>query len=713
MQPKEIQTCRGFNKANLFAWSILICLTSVFGCCSNTIFSPPKIPTLSSSLLAKMTSQEEQEAKTDDPIIGRVKDIEFAGLTGRGLSETDLLNVPVELTLESTPAGAAYRVPGPGQPGVTIRLSDLKCHSTNELDDPGSQFHASALKAILEAISREYQRRRIAAVRINITRGAIERLRKTDSDGVLTISILEGKVTQVRALLANPRTANTTKSSKAKTGEATRANYESNAKNNEPRLVQAMANNSDTNDDPPAVRSENKSKEEVKDPLCERIRRLSAVEAGGLIKLEELDRYVAHLNRHPGRQVDAALSPGPREGNLTLDYLLTESKQPLFYGQISNTGTEQTSRCREQFGLIHHNLTRSDDILYLDYITGNFDSVHGVSGGYERPVGDWTRLRAKVFGSWREYEAGEVGLVGQSFKGKNYSVGGELAWNFFQHRLFFVDAVGGLQHHRVKVDNDMTGLEGKSSFLMPYLGLRAEKKSEQANFTASLIAEFNLPGAADSDEEGLTRLDRLGRVDTNRQWCTWRYALSSSFFLEPILDAKWKESEHASTLAHELFTSLRGQVTPDGRRVPANYMQTLGGFYTVRGYPESFSSGDNALLGTVEYRYHWPRSLKPNPRVGKLLGKDFRWQPEHKSGRPDWDLVLRGFLDAGHTSKNDKQYYEKDLTLISSGLGVELSLRNNVRIRADWGWPLKSADNGEDKVSVGGCRVHVSLSIIF
>ncbi|MBN2378035.1 MAG: ShlB/FhaC/HecB family hemolysin secretion/activation protein [Sedimentisphaerales bacterium] len=643
-------------------------------------------------------SVKADSAKTvneQDFIIGRVRKFDFKGVNGLSLTKEELLNVPVEMAA----VGNAYRAVQDHDPVVTVRLREVNESTSEDQPESGYLFHSSALKSILNAITRTYQKNKIAAVRVNVTRSAIEHLREPGSDGLLTIDIVEGRVAQVRVIPTAAKIQN--KFNDLGSAKANDLIYE-------------------------------------RDPVYERIQKQSAIQPGGLVRLNSLDRYITYLNRHPGRQVDAALAPGPEDGELTLDYLVSESKQPFFYTQISNTGTEQTSSCRQQFGMIHHNLTRRDDILYLDYITGDFDSVHGVSGGYEFPLGDkgpadwnsakqnsveksskgWTwgegsRVRAKVFGSWREYEAAEVGLSGQKFRGESYSVGGELAWNFFQHDAFFVDAVTGIQHSRVKVDNELSGLEGESSFLLPYFGLRASQQTEKVNVNGSLIAEFNLPEVANTDNEGLLALDRLGRVNTDRRWMTLRCALNTSFFLEPILDKKWKEPEHHSTLAHELFTSVRGQVTPNNRRVPANYLQTLGGFYTIRGYPESFASGDNALMGTVEYRYHWPRSLKPNSEPGSVFGKPFRFQPEHELGRPDWDLVFRTFFDAGQTSKNDKLNFEDNSTLISSGLGFEFSLRNNMKIRTDWGWPLKSATNGEDDVSVGNCRVHMSLSIIF
>jgi hypothetical protein len=669
--------------------------------------------------------------------MGTVRSIEFKGLCGQGLTKLQLLDTQVELTQ----IGNAYRAVQKGKPVSIIRLADINRadkdlekesvlpspnveknkHQSENRSVSGYSLHASAMQAILDAVSRTYQKHRIAGVRVNITRRAIDRLRGKNGDGVLTINILEGKVAQIRAQRAGAKSQDKAISPlSAKADGSRNESNHNNSKSSDPGFSKINAGNSDRggNDE---------------DPLCKRIRNLSAVQPGELIRLDVLDRHIAYLNRHPGRQVHVALAPGPAEGELTLDYLVSEIRQPMLYAQASNTGTEQTSRSRQQFGLVHHNLTRRDDTLYVDYMTGNFDSVHGVSSGYEWPLGnsvrrdedskrvehddstwaDGTRVRAKVYGSWREYEAAEVGLPNQNFSGKYHSVGGELAWNIFQRHTLLVDVVAGLQYDRVNTKNELAATDGKSSFLLPHYGFRAEKQTERATFNGSLIAEFNLPGIADTDREGLMSLDRLGRVNTDRNWLTIRYMANSSFFLEPVLDRKWRKPGHASTLAHELFTSVRGQFTPRNHRVPANYMQTAGGFYTVRGYPESFTTGDSAFIGTVEYRFHWPRSLKPREESAKMFGKPFRLRPEYELARPDWDLVFRSFFDFGHTHKNDKLFFERNSTLISTGVGVELSLRNNMKLRTDWGWPLKSGYNGEDSVSVGSNRVHMSLSVIF
>jgi len=67
------------------------------------------------------------------------------------------------------------------------------------------------------------------------------------------------------------------------------------------------------------------------------------VQAGELVDLDALDRYVYHLGRRPGRRVDLALSPSAAEDEVVLDLLIAENDPLLLYLQLSNTGTEETT----------------------------------------------------------------------------------------------------------------------------------------------------------------------------------------------------------------------------------------------------------------------------------------------------------------------------------------------------------------------------------
>ena len=73
------------------------------------------------------------------------------------------------------------------------------------------------------------------------------------------------------------------------------------------------------------------------------------------------------------RAPDSSIAAAEEPGGVALDFLVAENPPLTFYAQISNTGSKQTDRVRERFGLIHTQLTNNDDVLALDFVTAGFD----------------------------------------------------------------------------------------------------------------------------------------------------------------------------------------------------------------------------------------------------------------------------------------------------------------------------------------------------
>ena len=443
------------------------------------------------------------------------------------------------------------------------------------------------------------------------------------------------------------------------------------------------------------------------DPRYDRLRDGAPVQPGELIDLQELDRYVYHLGRRPGRRVDLALSPGLEADEVVLDLLIAENDPLLLYLQLSNTGTEETTDWRERAGLIHYNLTGVDDILSVDFFTGDFDNVNALSVSYERPFEDLGRAWWRVYGSVLEYSASEFGFPGDAFEGDTYSAGLETRFNLLQDQAFFIDGLVGARYDRVRTRNNISGTLGEAEFLLPYLGFRAEERTDRDDISAFVGVEWSIPGFAGTDG---SEVDELGRPLTDDDFALLRADLDWSFYLEPLLDPAWSDRDNP-TLAHEIAISLRA-VTSLHHRLPPNYSTSAGGFFTARGYPESFAFGDNALIGSLEYRFHVPRSLPPADR-GDLFGSPFAWSPRQPLERPDWDLIFRGFLDVAHLEIEDKLSFEDDATLIGAGVGVELSVLRNVNVRADWGFALRSEESGSDNVDAGDSRLHFIVTVFF
>jgi hypothetical protein len=342
---------------------------------------------------------------------------------------------------------------------------------------------------------------------------------------------------------------------------------------------------------------------------------------------------------------------------------------------------------RDRFGFTDSQLTGHDDILTLDALgTGlNNDDTRSISGSYELPILAPDMLRLRFYGSWSKYAASDVGFWNEKFFGTDWTAGAEVIGNVYQHKQWFLDAVGGARWHNVNVDNQVVDVTGTSNFFIPSVGLRLERVTPAATTQASLSYEENLPDIAHTRK---SQLPPLGRLQADSTWSAVKWNARESFFLEPLLSPSGTET----TLAHEVVLGFRGQWTPN-RLVPQEE-EVAGGLYSVRGYPESDAVGDTVLIGNVEYDLHVPRLFAPKLEPSKLpLLGNFRFSPPQKSVAPDWDFIVRPFFDVGRTVNNHYLSIEQNETLAGAGIGAELQIRRNLSVRCDWGVALKSTQD--------------------
>ncbi|KAA0214788.1 MAG: ShlB/FhaC/HecB family hemolysin secretion/activation protein [Cyanobacteria bacterium CYA] len=573
----------------------------------------------------------------------------------------ELMDVRVELV--QTPQG--FIGPRPGLPTVSLSVHDLSSGQPREL-------YESAIKAVGRALVSEFGRRQILGVVIAPDAAQIDQgedLREGSTE--LTLVIYNVVAGTVKTIASGERIA-----------------VEDRIDSRKHRRI--LSNSPIVPYDPNA-----------------------GGERRDLILRDKLDEYAMRLSRHPGRRVDVAVARGGAEAEAEVQYLVQESKPWTVYFQLSNTGTKTTEEWRERFGFVHNQLTNHDDILSLEYITAGFDASHAVVGSYESRLGALDWLRWRVSGSYNEYDASEVGALGEDFTGSGWTWGGDLIANVYQRGNLFVDVVGGVRYEHIEVTNETLGAvaEGEDDLFVPHLGVQVEKVGETFNVFGSLNFEWTV-----SEISGATAdsLEALGRLAPDEDWYTLQWDVQTSFYLEPLFNYEaWADpsTPESSTLAHEMFLSFRGQYAFGHRLIP-NAEQVLGGLYTVRGYDESSVAGDTTWVGTVEYRFHLPRALAidPDPQ-GRLFGREFKARPQQVYGRPDWDLIFKGFLDVGQSKNSDRRVFERDETLVGAGVGVELSIFNNISFRTDWGFVLDEVGDGQQEV--GDNRLHVVLTILF
>jgi hypothetical protein len=423
---------------------------------------------------------------------------------------------------------------------------------------------------------------------------------------------------------------------------------------------------------------------------------------GSLIFKERLDEYLRRLNRHPGRRVEAAISSTDQPGRVVLDYLVSENRPWFVYAQVSNTGTEATDELRQRFGFVHNQLFNRDDVFSLDYITSNFDAANAAFLSYDIPVLYPDRLRARVFGSWGDFDASvrlasPFGESQERFTGSSWSAGAELTWNPLLIWGTSIDLTAGLAQPHFEVLNLETNSGGEADLLTPYLIIGAERMSEVFNITANVGYETNTGSVSDGDLIG------LGRLRVTDDYDLFRFDLNATAFLEPLFGG---DREVGTIGAHEAWFQARIQRVLGGDRLIPQKEQAVGGFFSLRGYPESAAAGDNTLVTNLEYRFHLPRVLRPSSEVKlnageaaepapTLFGRPFNYRPPRVTARPDWDLIFRAFFDYGQVEVNDPALaIERDHTLMSVGVGLELQVLRYVNARIDLGYTLEDLRTG-------------------
>ena len=435
----------------------------------------------------------------------------------------------------------------------------------------------------------------------------------------------------------------------------------------------------------------------INDANQQRIKDESPLKEGDVMKKEVLEDYLYSLSRFPGRTVSAAVSNEPSSAQVVLDYYVQEKKVFDVYAGVSNTGTTETSKFQYRVGLLATQLTNNDDILSIDYQNSNFQDTQSVNSYYDARVGTMQDLRWRLTGQWGQYYSSDLGLAAQDFSGNNWGVQGELIWTFLQKGNSFLDVDAGVKTWGATTENTLLQTNGSATFVTLSAMFNVLSTGDTWAFQGSFGGMYTTTDASQQS------LDELGRTDTSKAFSTINGSFYGSFYLDPLLDASWSNSQSLyKPLIHEIFGSVRGQYAFDYRLTPLS-QYTMGGLYTVRGFAQSLTAGDNALVGTIEYRMHLPRMFTPTVPTGSFpsASKPFKWAPDSSTGAaPDWDLVFSTFFDAGTVSSNQAYEFEVNTPMYSAGVGLDLNVLTNISVGLDWAWALNSIESTSANVNV-------------
>jgi hemolysin activation/secretion protein len=447
---------------------------------------------------------------------------------------------------------------------------------------------------------------------------------------------------------------------------------------------------------------------------------------GSLLYRDSLQDYLDRINRFPGRRVDVAVTASGEEAGVVLDYIVRVERPPVFlFDQTSNTGTKASGSWRTRAGFELRQLAGLDDTLDASFESSLSTETYSAFGSYEITPVFPDIFKLKVYGGYGRFLAEDVGFDESRFTGRSATAGLLAIYTPVHFHGFPIDLIGGAEYKNVQIVNaGANAQEGQTNFLLPIAGIATDKTTDQNSFFASLQLEPNLPGLAGTSNAAI---QNMGRFDVNKSFFIGKYSFGASQFLEPLIfrkewDAYADETDPAKrkaywpkvTLAQEVAFLLHGQYTFDDKRLIPQFEDVVGGFASVRGYPEAFAAGDDTVVFNAEYRVHLPRLFKPldtdasnDPAKPPPPAPWFALRPPTILGRPDLDVILRAFYDVGYVENNNLQpSTEVNRTLMSVGFGGEVQVLRYLNLRLDCGFPLISEiDETSRPVHAGSPRV--------
>ncbi|MBJ7450146.1 MAG: ShlB/FhaC/HecB family hemolysin secretion/activation protein [Parachlamydiales bacterium] len=407
---------------------------------------------------------------------------------------------------------------------------------------------------------------------------------------------------------------------------------------------------------------------------------------------EAMNEYLFRINRHPGRMVTTEITDFATDGSVELELLINENSPWHGFVNTSNTGTESTGNWIQRFGYVNYQLSNHDDILSLEYDTAFFNHMHSLSTYYEAPFWDCERVRWRV-DAWKStFDVQALEIQNMNFSGSQWQVGPSIIANVYQYDDFFLDFNAQINWLHVYVNNSVSQISGNQKFFLPNIGLLASRKRITNNFIATVSYQKNLPHVAGTSTSPNGLLG-LGRNEANPSFGLINYNFFGSFYIAP----ESHMDENTLWLVHELALTLGGQYAFDYRLIPQKE-GTIGGLYTVRGYPQGILAGDSTTFFQAEYRRHLPRGP-----LCRECPKAF--------GNRDWDFFWKLFLDGGYTHINRQETNELDYSIYGTGGGVEFVWGSSLVIRGDIAVSLNSIH--EQGYKAGTFRSYLSATFVF
>ncbi|MBI3616434.1 MAG: ShlB/FhaC/HecB family hemolysin secretion/activation protein [Candidatus Omnitrophica bacterium] len=395
----------------------------------------------------------------------------------------------------------------------------------------------------------------------------------------------------------------------------------------------------------------------------ELLARQMKVQPGEILWLPRLQKQLNRINAHPDRKAKLVLTPGTQPGTTDLVLQVTDHRPFHASYSIDTLGTKVTGQIRQSILLSHGNLTGREDQVSVRGIVSEFGGLKGGTFSYLRPLQP-SGLTATLDVSGVKSSIGGD-LKGLLARGDALTVSPGLIIPWVYHTGMELEVNTGFDWKRIRTRLD-DRITSKDDLRVLYLGtnLLEQDRKGQSLLTQELRWGIgSLLGGSHAEDPAASRANAGG-----------------SFFRWNGNGVRVQQAPWGTSLI------LRGafQLTTN-RLVPAEQFR-LGGFDTVRGYPEGEFLADYGVQTTVELRAPLERFV-PGPANARSTFNHLRRS-----------LLLVGFWDFAEGFLRSPQSNEDaDMRLSGVGCGFRLRPTSESFLQMDFGWAIGDRDQEKDR----------------
>jgi len=393
-----------------------------------------------------------------------------------------------------------------------------------------------------------------------------------------------------------------------------------------------------------------------------RLRRSVEIQPGQILRMAELERTLAALNRHTDRTVRLVLAPGTAPETTDLIFQVTD-RLPVHasYG-VDTLGTKTTGQVRQSVRVAHRNLTGHDDELSAFGIVSEFGGLRGGTLGYTRPLTasgvaasfDVSAIQSSVGGNLKSLLA----------HGSAVTLSPGLVIPLIQRSQWELQSSFGLDLSRVRTRQDevITSKDDLRVLRMGSEWLGQDRWGRSWLSPELRVGLGNFLGGSHGEDLAASRSGAGGSF------------VRFEAHAIRVQQGPWGTS---------VIGRAGGQLTSD-RLVPAEQFR-IGGLESVRGYAEGEYLADTGFTLSVEGRVPVGTYLPEFPNEALAIGRARR------------SFLALGFWDYGEGFlRGPRAGEDADARLVGTGFGFQLRPTTESLLRLDLGWPVGDPDADKD-----------------